>query len=270
MPELPEVETTCRGIAPHVETRVVTAVIVRDARLRRPVPDRLAQELPSQRIEHVRRRGKYLLLGAQTGTVLIHLGMSGSLRLVSRETPPRKHDHVDIVFGDTALRYHDPRRFGVVDWWTGEPDAHPLLAVLGVEPLSSDFSGAWLHRTTRGRRGPIKLFLMDAHLVVGVGNIYASESLFRAGIRPTTGAGRLSRARCERLAEAVRATLHDAIAAGGSTLRDFVGSDGSPGYFQQEAFVYGRAGLPCRRCGTPIRQQTLAQRSTFWCPACQT
>ncbi|GAA5178591.1 bifunctional DNA-formamidopyrimidine glycosylase/DNA-(apurinic or apyrimidinic site) lyase [Niveibacterium umoris] len=270
MPELPEVETTCRGIAPLVEGRTVTAVIVRDARMRRPVPDSLAEELPSQRIDQVQRRGKYLLLQAQTGVLLIHLGMSGSLRVVPRDLPPRKHDHVDIVFGDSALRYHDPRRFGVVDWFVGPAEEHSLIAPLGIEPLSADFSGTWLHRASRGRRTPIKLFLMDAHTLVGVGNIYASESLFRAGIRPTTPAGRLALARCDSLAQAVKATLLDAIAAGGSTLRDFVGSDGAPGYFQHEAFVYGRAGSPCRHCGTPIRQRTQGQRSTFWCPACQT
>ncbi|WP_374402121.1 bifunctional DNA-formamidopyrimidine glycosylase/DNA-(apurinic or apyrimidinic site) lyase [Niveibacterium sp.] len=269
MPELPEVETTCRGIAPHVEGRTVTAVAVREARMRRPVPAGLAAELPGQTIESVSRRGKYLLLRAPAGTVLIHLGMSGSLRVVPPDAPLRKHDHVDIIFGAQALRYHDPRRFGVIDWWGGPIETHPLIAPLGIEPLSPAFNGPWLYRATRGRRSAIKLFLMDAHTLVGVGNIYASESLFRAGIRPAMPAGRLSAARCERLAEAVKETLRAAIQAGGSTLRDFVGSDGEPGYFQQEAFVYGRAGLPCRQCGTPIRQQVMGQRSTFWCPVCQ-
>lgn len=269
MPELPEVETTCRGIAPHVEGRTVTAVAVREARMRRPVPPELAAELPGQTIASVTRRGKYLLLSAPAGTVLIHLGMSGSLRVVPPDAQLRKHDHVDIVFGAHALRYHDPRRFGVIDWWVAPIDTHPLIAPLGIEPLSSAFSGPWLYRATRGRRSAIKLFLMDAHTLVGVGNIYASESLFRAGIRPSTPAGRISAARCERLVEAVKDTLRAAIQAGGSTLRDFVGSDGEPGYFQQKAFVYGRAGSPCRQCGTPIRQQVMGQRSTFWCPTCQ-
>lgn len=269
MPELPEVETTCRGIAPHVEGRTVTAVIVRDARLRRPVPETLALALPGERIDQVQRRGKYLLLRAQHGTLLIHLGMSGNLRVIDSASPARKHDHVDIVLGGQALRYHDPRRFGVVDWWTGPLESHPLIAPLGIEPLSTAFDGAWLFRATRGRRSAIKLFLMDAHTIVGVGNIYASESLFRAGIKPGTQAGRLSLARCAKLATAVRETLLDAIKAGGSTLRDFVGSDGAPGYFQHEANVYGRAGQPCRRCGAPIRHTTQSQRSTFWCPRCQ-
>ncbi|MCX9155564.1 bifunctional DNA-formamidopyrimidine glycosylase/DNA-(apurinic or apyrimidinic site) lyase [Niveibacterium sp. 24ML] len=269
MPELPEVETTCRGIAPHVEGRTVTSVIVRDARMRRPVPHSLALELPGEQIERVQRRGKYLLLQAQRGTLLIHLGMSGNLRVIESTAPPRKHDHVDIVFGTRALRYHDPRRFGVVDWWIGPIEAHPLVAPLGIEPLAAAFDGAWLYRATRGRRSAIKLFLMDAHTIVGVGNIYASESLFRAGIRPGTQTGRLSLARCEKLVAAVKETLLAAIQAGGSTLRDFVGSDGAPGYFQHEAYVYGRAGSPCRRCGGPIRQTTLGQRSTFWCPKCQ-
>jgi formamidopyrimidine-DNA glycosylase len=270
MPELPEVETTRRGIAPHLEGRVVSGVVVRDPRLRIPVPETLTRELPGRRIDSVVRRGKYLLIRAGDATLVVHLGMSGSLRLVKPGTSVRKHDHVDIELGDQILRYHDPRRFGVVDWRPGDGSDHPLVAPLGVEPLSDEFDGEWLHAATRGRRSAIKLVLMDSHTLVGVGNIYASESLFRAGIRPTTPAGRLSAARCQRLAEAVKATLSDAIRAGGSTLRDFVGSHGEPGYFQLEAFVYGRAGEPCRTCGSPIRQRVLAQRATYWCAHCQT
>ncbi len=270
MPELPEVETTRRGIAPYVEGRVAGAVTIRDARLRRPIPESLARELPGRRIDAISRRGKYLLIRAGDATLLIHLGMSGSLRLVKPGTSVRKHDHVDIELGDQILRYHDPRRFGVVDWWPGDASDHPLVAPLGIEPLSDAFNSRWLHEATRGRRCAIKLLLMDAHTIVGVGNIYASESLFRAGIRPTTPAGRLSLARCGRLVEAIKATLGDAIQAGGSTLRNFVGSHGEPGHFQLEARVYGRAGAPCHDCGTPIRHRMQGQRATYWCPHCQT
>ncbi len=270
MPELPEVETTRRGIAPHLEGCVVSGVTVRNARLRIPVPASLARELPGRRIDSVARRGKYLLIRAGDATLLIHLGMSGSLRLVPQGCSVRKHDHVDIDIGEQTLRYHDPRRFGVVDWWPGDGSDHPLVAPLGIEPLAENFDGAWLFAATRKRRCAIKLLLMDAHTLVGVGNIYASESLFRARIQPTTPAGRLSLARCSRLAEAVRTTLSDAIHAGGSTLRDYVGSHGEPGYFQLAACVYGRSGEPCRVCGGAIRQCVLGQRATYWCPRCQT
>ncbi|MCL2656322.1 MAG: bifunctional DNA-formamidopyrimidine glycosylase/DNA-(apurinic or apyrimidinic site) lyase [Betaproteobacteria bacterium] len=270
MPELPEVETTRCGIAPHLEGREVKSVTVRNPHLRRPVPEKLKHELPGRRIDAVIRRGKYLLIRAGDASLVIHLGMSGSLRLVPPDTPPRKHDHVDIQFSDQILRYHDPRRFGLVDWWPGDGSDHPLVASLGIEPLSPEFDGAWLFATTRGRRGAIKLLLMDAHMIVGVGNIYASESLFRAGIRPGTAAGRLSRARCGRLAEAIKTTLNDAIRAGGTTLKDFVNGHGEPGYFQNEVYVYGRTDQACRVCGSTIRQKILGQRNTFWCPHCQT
>jgi len=269
MPELPEVETTRRGIAPHLEGQAISRVVVRDKRLRLPVPDSLGEELPGRRIQSVERRGKYLLLHAEGKVLLVHLGMSGSLRISTPDEALRKHDHVDLEFGDRILRYHDPRRFGVVDWWPGRGEDHPLIAPLGIEPLSADFDGAWLHRATRGRKAAVKLVLMDAHTVVGVGNIYASESLFRAGIRPTTPAGSLSATRCEKLAQAVQATLAEAIAAGGSTLRDYVNGEGNPGYFQLAAYVYGREGEPCRVCGTPIRHRVLGQRATYWCPHCQ-
>lgn len=269
MPELPEVETTCRGIAPHVAGRVVSAVSVRQPRLRQPIPADLAEHIVGQTVQAVERRAKYLLLRFAHGSLILHLGMSGSLRIVAAESPAQTHDHVDILFGETALRLRDPRRFGMLLWHPGAPETHPLLAALGREPLEPGFDGAWLHQETRGRRTPIKQFLMDSHVLVGVGNIYASESLFRARIHPATPASRLGAARCDVLADAIRATLEDALAAGGSTLRDFVHSDGSPGYFQQQYFVYGRDGESCRVCGETIRRRVLGQRATFYCVRCQ-
>lgn len=269
MPELPEVEITRRGIAPALRNRTITGVIVREPRLRWRVPARLADALVGARVQAVRRRAKYLLLDCERGTLIVHLGMSGSLRIVRAAEPPGRYDHFDLAVGDRALRLRDPRRFGAVLWHIGDPARHPLLARLGVEPLSAAFTGAQLHAATRGRRAAIKLALMDHKVVVGVGNIYANESLFRARIHPRTAAGRLSREHCERLAEAVRATLRDALSAGGSTLRDFVRADGSPGYFQQRYFVYGREGAPCQRCGTAVRRILQGQRSTWYCPTCQ-
>lgn len=269
MPELPEVETTCRGVQPHVEGRALTALVVRNARLRLPVPDDLAERLVGRDLRRVSRRAKYLLFDFGTGSVILHLGMSGSLRVVAAGLPPAAHDHVDLVFGDLALRLRDPRRFGMIVWQAGDADAHPLLARLGPEPLSEAFDGAWLHRVTRGLRAPIKHVLMDSHRVVGVGNIYASESLFRAGIHPLEPAGALGPRRCARLVAAVRDTLTAAIAAGGSTLRDFVGSDGRPGYFQHQYFVYAREGESCRHCGTPVQRIVSGQRATYFCPRCQ-
>lgn len=269
MPELPEVEITRRGIAPHVEGRTVTSVMVRDRRLRWPVPRDLARQLSGRTLKRVLRRGKYLLLDFGAGWLIVHLGMSGSLRVAEPEAKLKPHEHIDLVFGRVALRLRDPRRFGAVLWTSGDVAVHPLIAGLGVEPLSPAFSGAWLHAATRRRRTGIKPLLMNAAIVVGVGNIYANESLFRAGISPRTQAARLSRARCDKLAQAVVETLNAAIAAGGSSLRDFVHSDGSSGWFQQQYFVYDRTGLPCRVCGTPIRGVRLGQRSTFLCPSCQ-
>ena len=269
MPELPEVETTRRGLSPHLLGAEVRGVVVRNPHLRKPVPESLLGELPGRQIDAIERRGKYLLLHCGTHTLLIHLGMSGSLRLAPLGETPRKHDHIDLEFDSRVLRYHDPRRFGLMDWWEGDIATHPLIAVLGVEPLSDAFTGGWLHRATRNRKTPIKQLIMDGHIVVGVGNIYASESLFRAGIRPTAEAGKLSLARCLRLAGAIRETLGDAISAGGSTLRDYVNGEGNPGYFQQSVFVYARSGEACRVCGQPIRQQVQGQRATFWCPGCQ-
>jgi formamidopyrimidine-DNA glycosylase len=273
MPELPEVETTRRGLAPHVVGQTIRAVVVRNPALRWPVPGDLDARLRGGTISGIDRRGKYLLLrieGRTPGWLMVHLGMSGSLRVVHAESAPGPHDHFDLALADGhALRLRDPRRFGAVLWVEGDPARHPLLAHLGVEPLSDAFSGDFLYRQTRARNAAIKLVLMDAHLVVGVGNIYANEALFEAGINPKLPARRLGPERCARLVAAVRHTLRRAIKAGGSSLRDFVGADGEPGYFQQQYFVYGRAGEACRRCGGPIRQIRQGQRSTFYCPRCQ-
>jgi formamidopyrimidine-DNA glycosylase len=270
VPELPEVEITRRGIEPFVLGKTVTAVAVRNPKLRQRVPRNIARLVVGQRVKNLRRRGKYLLFDCEAGSLIVHLGMSGSLRVVEPHLPPRKHDHLDLVFGDSALRLRDPRRFGVVLWSRGDSSRHPLLARLGVEPLGEDFSPEFLFRITRGRNVGIKQLLMNAGVVVGVGNIYANESLFTAGIHPRLRARRLTRARCARLVNAVRETLLAAIAAGGSSLRDFVHSDGASGYFQQHYYVYGRAALPCRVCGSGIRVARIGQRSTFYCSTCQT
>jgi formamidopyrimidine-DNA glycosylase len=270
MPELPEVETTRRGIAPFLEGFRIATVRVRNRRLRWPVPARIEHNLQGQIIDAVRRRGKYLLLQTGSGTALIHLGMSGSLRITQANEKLARHDHFDIELetGD-VLRFNDPRRFGSFLWTPHNPEAHPLLAKLGPEPLEGDFSGAYLHRVSAGRRIAIKPLLMNAGIVVGVGNIYASESLFRAGVSPRRSAGRISQVRMDRLAIAVKAVLQESIDAGGTTLRDFLGGDGKPGYFRQQLQVYGRAAQPCVRCKTLIRQIVLAQRSTFYCTNCQ-
>ena len=269
MPELPEVETTRRGIEPAVVGRAVTRVVVRDPRLRWRVPAALTKELPGRVIGAVARRGKYLLLHTATGAVILHLGMSGSLRVVRCSDPPGKYDHVDIALdsGD-CLRLRDPRRFGAV-LWTRDHARHRLLARLGVEPLGPEFTSDYLFRATRGRRRAIRDFLLDGSVVAGIGNIYANEALFAAGIRPTRRAGRLDRDQCLRLARAIRATLKKAIQAGGTTLRDFRNGRGEPGRFQRALRVYGRGGEACRACGRPIRALRLGQRSAFFCPRCQ-
>lgn len=270
MPELPEVETTRRGIAPHVEGRRVSQVLVRDARLRWPVPFELAVMLCGQTISSVKRRGKYLLFGTDEGTLLLHLGMSGSLRVLPEPLPPKRHEHVDIVFADgSCLRYTDPRRFGSLHWVQGDPCQHPLLSHLGPEPLSDAFTGGYLYGKASGRRAPVKAFLMDSEVVVGVGNIYANEALHLAGIRPSRPAGQISRARYERLAEAVKEVLEAPVRAGGTTLRDFTRSDGKPGYFKQSLRVYGRAGEACEGCGGAIALARQGQRATYFCPRCQ-
>jgi formamidopyrimidine-DNA glycosylase len=268
MPELPEVEVTRRGLAPQLAGRVISGVAVREPRLRWPVP-RDVLSLAGRTLKAIHRRGKYLLLDCGDGHLILHLGMSGSLRVLPPGTPPGKHDHVDLLFGDRLLRLRDPRRFGAVLWTQGEVSAHPLLAHLGVEPLSRSLTAARLHALTRGHRTAIKNFLMDGRRIVGVGNIYASESLFRAGISPRMPAHRLTLDRSKRLVAAIKTTLHTAIRAGGSTLRDFVGSDGGAGYAQQRHYVYDRAGKRCRRCRTPIRHLLQGQRSTYYCPTCQ-
>lgn len=269
MPELPEIETVRRGLVPHLTGQQLAGAEVRNARLRWPVTPTLAAQLAGQRIRSVRRRGKYLLLDLDYGGLIVHLGMSGSLRLCAVTTPPARHDHVDLILADgRCLRLNDPRRFGAV-LWSEAPDAHPLLACLGVEPLDPEFDGARLHALCRGRRTPIKTLLMDARTLAGVGNIYANESLFYACIHPLTAANRLGPRRAARLAAAVRATLEAAIAAGGSSLRDFVDEQGRPGYFQHRHHVYGRAGMPCRRCGQRIVRLLQNGRATYLCPNCQ-
>lgn len=269
MPELPEVETTRSGIEPHLLGRTVTALTVRNPRLRWPIPEDLAIQIEGQRFTAIRRRAKYLLMDIGGGSLISHLGMSGSLRLVPAGSPPGKHDHVDIALDSgMLLRYHDPRRFGAL-LWCRAGDVHPLLASLGPEPLSAEFDGERLYQCSRGRQMAVKPFIMDNAVVVGVGNIYASEALFAAGIDPRREAGRISRARYQRLAEEIRRVLAYAIQRGGTTLRDFVGGDGQPGYFQQELFVYGRAGEPCKVCGRTLSECRLGQRSSVFCRACQ-
>jgi formamidopyrimidine-DNA glycosylase len=286
MPELPEVEVTRRSIAPWLEGAKILAAGCRAPALRRPLDPTLPQRLAGRRIGAVLRRGKYLLLeclaeGApntaasmrrsDAGWLIIHLGMSGSLRFVAPGTPPAQHDHFDLTLREKILRFRDPRRFGLVVWHAGSDiENDGLLRGLGVEPLADGFDGEWLHSALAARRGPIKPTLMDAHLVVGIGNIYAAESLFRAGISPLRAANRIGATRCERLAAEIRHTLSDAIAAGGSSLRDFVHTDGGAGCFQVECAVYDRAGAACRRCEAPIRQIRQAGRSTFYCAKCQT
>ncbi len=270
MPELPEVETTRRGIEPYITGRVIQAAVVRQRALRWPVPRHLSSLLAGQRVIEVVRRGKYLLLRLEGGTVLIHLGMSGHLRVLKKELPAQKHDHVDIVFehGD-VLRFTDPRRFGAVLWLKGDPFHHPLLLHLGPEPLGDQFCGKYLFERSRGRKVAVKSFIMDGKVVVGVGNIYANEALFLAGIRPARGAGRLSSDQCEQLALEIKWVLGQAIKAGGTTLRDFRSAEGQTGYFQQELMVYGQGGKPCPQCGTRLKETRLDQRSTVYCPRCQ-
>lgn len=269
MPELPEVETSRRGIAPWVENQEVAEVVIRDRRLRWPVPLEIDRNLPGRQIQSVRRRAKYLLLDTDIGSAMLHLGMSGSVRIVDADEPAAKHDHFDIRFvSGKALRFRDPRRFGSF-LWAVTPERHDLLRHLGPEPLSPEFDGDYLRTRSRGRQVTIKQFIMNAAVVVGVGNIYASEALFEASIHPKRAAGRVSAGRLSTLAESIKSVLELAIKAGGTTLRDFHGGDGEPGYFKQQLNVYGRDNLPCRVCKTPIRAVVLGQRSTFYCHRCQ-
>lgn len=269
MPELPEVETTRRGIAPHLEGVAVVRVLVRAPRLRWPIPEDLDIRLSGQTFTHIVRRAKYLLLHCEGGTLIVHLGMSGSLRLVASNTPPARHDHVDIVLSTgKSLRYTDPRRFGAL-LWSHSPLEHPLLQHLGPEPLTDACTGAHLYQCAQGRSIAVKPFIMDNNVLVGVGNIYASEALFAAGIDPHRAAQSISRKRYIRLMEEIKRILSYAIERGGTTLRDFVGGDGQPGYFHQELFVYGRAGQFCKCCGQSLCSVRLAQRASVYCPGCQ-
>ena len=270
MPELPEVESVRRDLARATAGRTIAAVTVRDRRLRWPVPVGLARRLAGQEVREIRRRAKYLLIGAGSGTVLVHLGMSGSLRLLDAQTAPQPHDHIDLVLDDgRCVRYHDPRRFGCWLWTGSDPARHRLLAHLGPEPLGRTFDGAWLHGRFRGRTAPVKSLLMDSRIVAGVGNIYANEALFLAGIDPRRAGGRIARRRIDRLVIAVRQVLAAAIDAGGTTLRDYVRTDGAAGEFVGRLSTYGREGKPCPRCAAPIARAIIAQRSTWFCRRCQ-
>lgn len=270
MPELPEVETTRRGITPHIRGKTVTGVIVRQRHLRWPIPTRLKKILTGEKILDVIRRGKYLLFITRAGTVIMHLGMSGSLRVVNKSVTPGKHDHVDLVLDDNrVLRLHDPRRFGAVLWTSHSPETHPLLKSLGPEPLSDSFNSDYLFNRSRKRKSSIKSFIMDSKIVVGVGNIYANEALFRAGIRPTVQAGKISKNRYQQLVTVIKDVLKEAIAQGGTTLRDFTNEQGKPGYFRQSLLVYGRTGEHCSVCNKPIKQIKQNQRASFYCPHCQ-
>ena len=270
MPELPEVETTRRGIQHHVVNKNITEVVVRHRGLRWPVPAKLGQYLQGQCFSTVTRRGKYLLLSTAQGTLIIHLGMSGSLRIVAQSTPAAKHDHLDICFNDhTCLRLRDPRRFGAVLWTAKDPLQHKLLNQLGPEPLAEEFDEDYLFHRSRKRHSSIKQFIMNSKIVVGVGNIYANEALFYAGIRPTVPAGKVSKARYKKLVAAIKQVLLNAIASGGTTLQDFTASDGSPGYFKQQLAVYDRAAQPCVLCGKPILAIQQQGRASYYCPRCQ-
>ncbi|HNP62918.1 MAG TPA: bifunctional DNA-formamidopyrimidine glycosylase/DNA-(apurinic or apyrimidinic site) lyase [Woeseiaceae bacterium] len=270
MPELPEVETSRRGIAPHIVDSTVTVVVVRNRRLRWPISRSVERHLQGSVVKAVDRRAKYLLIRTAEGAAILHLGMSGSVCIVDRHTPAGVHDHVDIEFDSgKVLRFRDPRRFGSLHW-SRNPLAHKLLKALGPEPLGDEFDGHYLWQRSRGRRVSIKQFIMNAQVVVGVGNIYASEALYSAGINPRRAAGRISLQRYERLSAAIREVLAEAIRAGGTTLRDFYGGDGEAGYFQQQLEVYGRHGKPCRACDTPITAIVQGQRSTYYCKRCQT
>ena len=270
MPELPEVETTRRGIEPLVLGKEVEQVLVHNAALRWPIPSDLDAILPAQKVCSVERRSKYLLMNFERGTLIIHLGMTGHLRVCRPGDERRKHDHVELLFSDNSvLRFNDSRRFGAIFWTETDPLLHKRLVTLGPEPFSDLFSTDYLYRVSRGRKIAVKPFIMDAHVVVGVGNIYASEALFRAGISPARQAGRVSRSAFAMLVQSVQEVLSEAIAAGGTTIRDFMDTEGRPGYFKQELRVYGRAGEPCTVCGRAISQTRLGQRSTFHCRKCQ-
>jgi formamidopyrimidine-DNA glycosylase len=270
VPELPEVEITRRGLDAHLTGLTIKDAVIRNGSLRWPISKNLPRLLRGQTIRSLKRRAKYLLMDCGNGTLILHLGMSGSLRILPVKTPAEKHDHFDLILSNgTLMRLRDPRRFGAVLWHSGDVHSHPLLASLGPEPLEHEFDARYLYQATRGRSVSIKQCIMDNHVVVGVGNIYANEALFRAGIKPQLAAGKLSLPRSAKLVHEIRATLAEAIRLGGSTLRDFVNTSGQPGYFQQNYWVYGRAGEPCRRCGATIKQIKQGQRSSFYCATCQ-
>lgn len=270
MPELPEVETTRRGIEPHIKHKQITAVVIRQKKLRWPIPPDLVDNLPGLIISQVKRRAKYLLLETSQGTLIIHLGMSGSLRVLAASIPAGAHDHFDLVMGNQCLRLRDPRRFGAVLWTQSNISQHKLIRSLGPEPLSENFNKTYLFDKSRNRSVAIKNLIMNSHIVVGVGNIYASESLFLAGIHPKRKAGKISAKRYAKLVQAIKSVLALAIEQGGTTLKDFSNEEGKPGYFAQKLQVYGRKGEACNRCDAPIQQITLGQRSTYYCPHCQT
>ena len=269
MPELPEVETTCRGIRPHVTGKRFTDIIVRQRQLRWPVPPQLKRSLKNKQVRSVGRRAKYLLLETGSGCLIVHLGMSGSLRIVGCDVPAQKHDQVDFVFSNKILRFHDPRRFGSIHWTRQDPLQHKLLQGLGPEPFSGEFSALYLYRLAASRKASIKSFIMNSAIVAGVGNIYASEALFLSGIHPQRAAGRISLSRYEKLVTNIKSILSTAIDSGGTTLRDFTRENGRPGYFSQKLNVYNRHGEPCPRCSHPIQVRTLGQRSSFFCSQCQ-
>ncbi|HIF51142.1 MAG TPA: bifunctional DNA-formamidopyrimidine glycosylase/DNA-(apurinic or apyrimidinic site) lyase [Thiotrichaceae bacterium] len=270
MPELPEVETTRKGIAPYVVGEVVKDVIIRERQLRWPIPTTLKRSLKNQLIRKLRRRAKYLLFYTDKGCMILHLGMSGNLRILDNKQAHEKHDHVDIIFeSGNLLRFHDPRKFGSILWTKDDPLEHKLISHLGPEPLSDEFNIEYLFSLSRKRTKAIKTFIMDSHIVVGVGNIYASEALFRAGIKPTLQTGKVSKTRYEKLVIEIKNVLAEAIEKGGTTLRDFFNSDGKPGYFTQELQVYNREGEACNKCMRKIKMIRLGQRSTFYCSHCQ-
>lgn len=270
MPELPEVETTRRGIEPHMLKQTITKMIIRDRRLRWPISKQLDVDAPGSQVISIQRRSKYLLINTDKGCIILHLGMSGSLRVLPENTPVEKHDHVDIVLSNNlAIRFRDPRRFGSIFWTQADPLQHKRLVNLGPEPLDDEFSTDYLQQQTKGRKQNIKTLIMNSKIVVGVGNIYACESLFLAGIHPATIAGKISKIRLNRLVENIKQVLTKAISQGGTTLKDFTQSDGKPGYFAQSLNVYGRADEPCLKCKRPVKKMTQGQRSTFYCPKCQ-
>lgn len=270
MPELPEVETTLRGIKPHVLKQKVVDVIVRHPSLRWPIPPDLKKELVGQTVLNIERRAKYLLFTFETGTLILHLGMSGRICVLTKPLPAKKHDHVDICFGNQAyLRFTDPRRFGALLFTKDAPEQHTLLKNIGPEPFSHTFNGDYLWEQSRGRKLPVKSYIMDGKIVAGVGNIYAAEVLFQTGIRPQTPAGKVSKMQYAELAMAIQAILKQAIKKGGTTLKDFMKPSGTPGYFRIELQVYGQEGKPCPRCRTKLKGLRLGQRNTVYCPRCQ-